>query len=113
MATIIESTEISSLGHVVDSANNTPDDIKFYNWDNTMLLVRLPLGGSATVSVCTPKQVDDDLAVVEREVVLDTDETLLIGPFDPYIYNNQDGYVTVNVSSSHGHRVEAFHLRRW
>lgn len=72
---------------------------EFANNGRTVLLVNNGSGASINVTVVTPITVDG-LALSDRIVAVPAGEERVIGPFPRNTYNDSDGNVTVEFSST-------------
>ncbi len=74
------------------------DNYKIPN--NGRLLVYVDNGGSAdiTVTIVTPGQAQG-LAIADYTATVEDGDNLLMGPFDPSIFNDSDGKIDVSFSA--------------
>ena len=75
----------------------TTDAFKFPNSGKEFVLVKKGVG-ALTMTVATPRTVDG-LAVADRDVTVPANTDRLIGPFDPAVYNDSDGEVSLTFDS--------------
>ena len=72
---------------------------KFLNNGRTLVHVVNGGGTSLTVTIVTPAQVDG-LAVADRTVTIAAGQSRFIGPFPKNVYNDNDGYTTLEFSAT-------------
>ncbi len=79
----------------------TPSQVEghfFANNGATFLLVTNGSNAAITVTIVSRLTVGG-LAVADQAVTVDAGATMLIGPFDPKIFNDEDGQTTVTFSA--------------
>jgi len=76
---------------------DTANMFTFQNDGRSVVLAKLG-GSSANITVHANKQIDG-LALPDRAVVLTSNRDRIIGPFDPDVYNNDDGEVELEFSA--------------
>lgn len=72
---------------------------KFLNTGKEMLIVTNGSGGSINATLVTPKTVDGN-AVADPIVAIGAGVTKAIGPFSRDLFNDVDGFLTVNFSGT-------------
>lgn len=83
------------------TANNAHADGNYFQNDGrTALYVTNGSGGALTVTIQAPDSGKDGLAVSDRTVSVTTGTSKLIGPFRKDVYNQSDGSVYVDWSTT-------------
>lgn len=71
----------------------TADDFKFLN-DGRVFMVAKEVNAANNEITVTPTKEVDALAIATRTVDVAASETWVLGPWNPDIYNDSDGYIT-------------------
>jgi hypothetical protein len=71
-------------------------------------MIHVKTGGTGATVTFTTTQVIDGLAVADRAIVLGTSQDRMFGPFPPSIYNQADGTLWVDFSSTATVTIGAF-----
>ena len=101
MAVATEKTPQALSIDGVEPAAFTPSQVEghfFANNGATFLLVTNDSNAAITVTIVSQLTVGG-LAVADQAVTVDAGATMLIGPFDPKIFNDEDGQTTVTFSA--------------
>lgn len=77
---------------------STTDRFLFPNSGREYVLIKKGTG-TVDVTIDVPVTVDG-LAVADRTVAVAANESRLLGPFDPSVYNNGDGKVALSFSAA-------------
>lgn len=103
--------QISRVGAELDLDAADSGGDEFHNTGHEFLLVtNAHVGDARTVSFTLQKTIDG-VAPDAREVEVAASTTMLIGPFQPSIYNDGDGMVQVTYSDSAADlTVQAFRM---
>lgn len=99
--TALTVTTVGKAGTAKTTANaDTSNGNKFANDGRTFLyLFNNGSTGSATVTIATAKTVGG-YAVGNQDISLTTTQEKIAGPFDPDIFNDADGNVTLSISGA-------------
>lgn len=82
----------------------TADGFRFKNDGHTLLVVKEVNAANCEVTV-TPVNTVDGLAVSARTVDVVASETWVLGPWQPEIYNDADGYLELTVEADEASAV--------
>lgn len=116
MATLPAATQVTRAGLTVSGARVTASasSDKFANNGKQMLLVRNGDTGAHVLTFPTPSTVEavkvDGLTIQDPTVSVAAGESKLIGPFKPSLFNDTNGFVTVNSDIVTGQTVEVLQV---
>lgn len=110
-ATPLTVTAVSKAGAAIATANsNTTDGNTFANDGRTFLYLSNPGASTAVVTVATGASVGG-FAVADQTITLLTTVEKIAGPFDPALFNDANGLVTITFSDAGAADVDVMAFR--
>jgi len=97
MATLSVIRPLVEGAELADAAAGGAGDV-FVNTGDQLVVFRNAAASPRTVTIATPGA-PDGLAIDEHDVTVALSSTVIVGPFDPAVFNNASGQVSMTYST--------------